>query len=186
MQAGVARWFGSRRLIGALALAAVAAGLGGCSPSLAEAKFETSDVSGAIARGEMHSPKSAAIAFSSIEGAPADVVARFREGVTADAGRREVTITDPSAARYFVRGYLDAFPTETGTSVHTVWDVFDTDKRRVERLDDGLDLPASGGDPWSGVDDKVMAALPARSRAATRAYLATTPEAIGTPAAPGK
>ena len=183
MQAGIARRFGSGRLVGALALAAAAAGLGGCSQSLAEAKFETSDISGAIARGEIHSPKSAAIAFSSIEGAPADVLARFRQGVTAEAGSRQITITDPSLARYFVRGYLDAFPTDTGTAIHTVWDVFDTSKRRVERLDDGLDLPASAGDPWSGVDDKVLAAMAARSADAIAVYLATTPEAAGTPVA---
>ena len=189
MLADVPQWISSVRRASAsrhgtavcigLILAGLAMPLGGCSQSLAEAKLQGSDITGAIAKGEMRSPKPAAVAFSSIEGAPDDLVTRFKQGMTAEAGLRQITVTDPALARYFVRGYLAAFPTDKGTSVRCVWDVYDSTKRRVERLDDELDLPGSDGDPWASVDDKVLADMAARSADVIAAFLATTPEAAG-------
>ena len=174
------RWFKALTFaVFGLAAASMAVGLEGCTQSLAVASLQSNPIRTAIERGEMHSPKPAAMAFSSIEGAPDDVLARFRSGMTQEAGARDITISDPALARYFVRGYLDAFPTDQGTSVRFVWDVFDTDKRRVERLDDMLDLPKSDGDPWALVDDKVLASMAERSANSIATYLATTPEAAG-------
>ena len=172
--------------VSGLLAACLVIGVGGCTQSLAVATLQPNPIRAAIDHGDMHSPKPAAMAFSSIEGAPDDLLVRFRTGVTQEAGARDITISDPALARYFVRGYLDAFPTDQGTSVRFVWDVFDTSKRRVERLDDMLDLPKSDGDPWALVDDKVLSSIAARSADSIATYLATTPEAVGpAPATPG-
>lgn len=133
----------------------------------------------AIARGEMHSPRAAAVTLTSIDGAPDPVIARFKQDVAAEAKGREITITDPSLARYFVRGYLDAYPTDKGTQIHYVWDVFDSAKQRTRRLDDDVIIPQNAADGWSAVDDTVLASLASRSADDIATYLATTPEAAG-------
>ncbi len=155
--------------------------LGGCVENFPDAKVARGDVRGAIARGEMRSPRSAAIALASIEGAPEPVLARFKAAMATEAAGREITITDPTLARYLIRGYLNAYPTEAGTSVHYVWDVFDAEKHRTQRLDDDVSVPGTAADPWSVVDEKVLTSLAARSTDDIATYLATTPEAASAP-----
>ncbi len=150
------------------------------------------DVRAAIANGQLQSPKGAAMAFASIDGAPETITTRLKQDMASEAATRQITITDPTVARYLVRGYLDAYPTETGTSVHYVWDVFDATKQRMQRLDDAFDLPKSRtDDPWGGVNDEVLAGIASKSTDDLAVLLGKTPEASGEPsktatlAAPG-
>lgn len=157
----------------------IAASLGGCVDPVAGPQAGRLDVRAAIARGDMHSPRSAAMAFASIDGAPDPIASRLKQDLTSEAATREITITTPALARYFIRGYVDAYPTETGTSVHYVWDVFDTTMRRRQRVGDALDLPPSNGsDPWSGVNEEVLANIAARSADDLAMFLGQTPEAV--------
>lgn len=167
-----------RRLRPALACLLVSLALAGCetSPGTQTARL---DVRAAIARGDIHSPKAAALAVASIDGAPDALAARLRQDMASEAATRDITITDPALARYVIRGYLDAYPTETGTSVHTVWDVFDSTRQRRQRLDDAFELPGSGSDPWAGVNDDVLANIAARTADNLAIFLGSTPEAAG-------
>lgn len=169
----------ARIIVATLAVLPIMAGLGGCVDPALGPQAGRLDIRAAIAKGEIQSPKMAAMAVASIDGAPEAITARLKHDMASEAANREITITDPALARYFVRGYLDAYPTESGTSVHYVWDVFDTTKHRTQRLDDAVDLPAAAGDdPWSGVSDEVLANIAARSADDLAVFLGKTPEAV--------
>lgn len=164
----------------AAAVLAVAAGLAGCVENIPDVAVSRGDVRQAIARGSLRSPKSATVAFASFEGAPGGQAARFKALFDKDAADREIAIVEPSAAHYLVRAYLSAAPAERGVDVVYVYDVFDAEHRRVERVSDTLTVPASGGDPWAAVDDRVMDSLAGRSADDLAVALSGTPEAQGT------
>lgn len=183
MRAFCRRMCRSARRMAPVSSLSVVIGLGGCVENFPSAQVVPSDLRGAIGRGEIRSPRAAAVALASIDGAPEPVIAQFKQAVTTEGAAREISFTDPSLARYFVRGYLDAYPTDKGTAIRYVWDVYDSTKQRTQRLDDGLDIPGSVPDPWSAVDDKVLSGMASRSADDIAAYLATTPEALGPPVA---
>ncbi|HEX4767280.1 MAG TPA: hypothetical protein VH414_13500 [Lichenihabitans sp.] len=166
-----------------LAVAAVVlpAVLGGCVETMSPVgQAKALDVRAAITRGEMPSPHAATVTLASLEGAPEPLAARFRQDFAGEAAGRQVSLGDPSLAHYFLRGYLDAYPTESGTSVHYVWDLFDASKQRLRRLEEGFELPRAGdGDPWSGVDDAMLASMAARSADDVAVALSGMPEVAG-------
>lgn len=182
-----ASWRQTRGRMAPAACLVVAMCLAGCVENYPNAASGPGEFK-AVAQGDAPSPRAAAMAFASIDGAPEPVVARFRTAVATEAANRQITLADPSLARYFVRGYLDAYATDQGTAIRYVWDVYDSAKQRTQRLDDGVDIPGSIADPWSALDDKVLGAIASRSAESIAGYLATTPEAAGSrpsgPAAP--
>ena len=124
------------------------------------------------------SARGANVAFYTIDGPPAPVVAKFSELLASAASVREIAVTDVAQARYFVRGYLTAYQVEGGTAVAYVLDVFDASKRLAKRVDDVLVLKAKATDSWSVVGDAALSSLAARSADDLAAFLAGTPEAI--------
>ncbi len=172
-------WFGrrSRRLGAGLIGLALAAALAGCE-TMPEVNVARGDIRNAIARGQLTSPKAATVALVSLEGAPENVAARFRQQLTTEAAAREVTVTDVASARYLVRGYLSAYEGDAGTTVAYVYDVFDAGrKRREQRVTDTIDVPGSPADPWSAVSDQVIASLVGRSADDLAVALGGMPEA---------
>ena len=71
------------------------------------------------------------------------------EGSTRAARARDIAVVDAAKARYLVRGYLSASPTEDGAEIEYVWDVFTADKQRVQRLNDVIEVKGAGDDPWA-------------------------------------
>lgn len=161
--------------------------LGGCVETATEVKISGS-VSGEykIRRSDV-SPRGAAVALASVDGAPQAVAARFAKAMQAEAASREITLADSKGAAYLVRGYLSAYPSEGGVTVAYVWDIFDAAKRRALRMSDALALkgPASA-DPWALLDDKALESVAARSADDIAAFLSNTPEAIAAAKAPEK
>ncbi len=156
--------------------------LGGCVETTSPAEQASAlDIRAAISRGDMHSPHAATVALASLDGLPEPLAARFRQELAGEAAGRQVSLGDPSLAHYFLRGYLDAYPTESGTSVHYVWDLFDSSKQRLRRLEEAFELPhaGAGGDPWNGVDDAMLATMAARSADDIALALSGMPEAAG-------
>jgi hypothetical protein len=99
------------------------------------------------------------IAVESITGAPGAVAPGFNAAFVEAANARQIELVGGKAnARYRIKGYLSAEPTEDGkTELAFVWDVFDSAKQRAQRLTGAtLARAGSGGDPWSGVDQGVM------------------------------
>ncbi|MCX7327398.1 MAG: hypothetical protein NTW00_04580 [Hyphomicrobiales bacterium] len=74
-----------------------------------------------------------------------------------EASVRRVDIVDPATnPRYRVRGYLAAEPTADGqTALSFVWDVFDAQKRRAQRMQ-GVTVARNSSGDWSGVDQSTV------------------------------
>lgn len=118
------------------------------------------------------------VSVQSISGAPDAVTTRFA-GLLGEAAaeRRMEIVPGDKPARFRVRGYLTAQPTEDGqTSLAFVWDVYDETKKRAQRVQ-GESLGRRGGtsDPWSGVDQTIVAKAAADSMDAIASFLVTTP-----------
>lgn len=168
-----------RRVLSGMTLLLVGAALAGCVEQFPDAQVGRGDIRNAIAKGQLTSPKAATVALVSLEGAPAAVDAQFRQLLTGEAAAREIAMTDAASARYLVRGYLSAYAGEGGgVQVAYTYDVFDAGtKRREQRLSDTIEVPGSGGDPWSAVNATVLASLAGRSADDLAVGLAGTPEA---------
>ena len=125
----------------------------------------------------------ASLAIVSVDGAPPAIAANFARRLDSAARARQLAVVDAAKARYLVRGYLSASPTEDGAEIEYVWDVFAADKQRVQRLNDVVDVKGAGGDPWALAGEAVLASVAAKSADDLAAFLANTPEAAPAAAA---
>ena len=125
----------------------------------------------------------ASLAVVSVEGAPPAIAADFVRRLDGAARSRDIAVVDAAKARYFVRGYLSASPTEDGAEIEYVWDVFAADKHRVQRLNDVVEVKGAGDDPWALAGEAVLTSVAARSADDLAAFLSNTPEAAPAAAA---
>ena len=160
-----------------LVVAGLGLGLGGCVENAAELSASTVARTHMAARPGV-SPRGAPVAIASIEGAPSPIVQKFIERTQSEAAGLDVVVTDARTAKYLVRGYLSADPAAQGAVISYVWDVFDSRRSRVQRVEDAVVVKASGADPWAGVDDKALGELALKSAADLAAVLSNMPEAI--------
>ena len=123
------------------------------------------------------------VAIASVDGAPTEVSARFRQSLDEAVAARRITVTSPAKARYLVRGYVTASPIEGGAEVDIVWDVFTADKKRAQRLSDAIAVRGTGDDAWAMVDDAALNSVAAKCADDLAAYLSNTPEAAPASAA---
>lgn len=128
------------------------------------------------------------VSVHSITGAPDAVMTSFTGllGEAAAERRMEIVAAD-KPARFRVRGYLTAQPTEDGqTALAFVWDVYDETRKRAQRVQGAALGRGGSGDPWAGLDRSVVAKAASDSMDAIAGFLVTTPAADagrGTPQA---
>jgi hypothetical protein len=125
----------------------------------------------------------ATVAIASVDGAPADVSARFRQSLDEAATARRIAFAPPAKARYLARGYVTASLIEGGAEIDIVWDVFTPDKKRAQRLSDAIAVKGSGDDAWAMIDDAALNSVAAKCADDLVAYLSNTPEAAPASAA---
>jgi hypothetical protein len=128
-------------------------------------------------RREGASMAGATVAIVSMEGAPAELSARFSQDLDQAATARQIAVTPAATARYLARGYLSASPAREGATVDLVWDIFTPDKKRVQRLSDAISIHGSGDDPWNLVSETELESVAAKCADDLAAYLSNTPEA---------
>ncbi|MGO8833598.1 MAG: hypothetical protein ACLQE9_12410, partial [Roseiarcus sp.] len=126
----------------------------------------------------------ASVAFVSVEGPPAAISTNFSQIMTREAMARDIVIADEKKARYLVRGYLSSYVTTDGAAVEYVWDVFNKDKQRIQRVNDVLEVKGEGADLWLIVGDDALTSVAAKSADDLAAYLSNTPEAVAAAPAP--
>ncbi|MCV9935676.1 hypothetical protein OIU35_04815 [Boseaceae bacterium BT-24-1] len=118
------------------------------------------------------------VSVQSISGAPDQVTAHFAGLLGEAAAERKMEIVPgDKPARFRVRGYLTAQPTEDGqTALAFVWDVYDESKKRAQRVQ-GESLGRRGGssDPWAGIDQTIVAKAASESADAIASFLTTAP-----------
>jgi hypothetical protein len=100
--------------------------------------------------------RGATVAFESIDGPPQPVFQRLVENLAAEAVARQVSVISREASpQYRVRGYLAASIEGRRTHIGWVWDVYDTDKRRVLRIV-GEEPGGRTSDAWGAADDVML------------------------------
>jgi hypothetical protein len=156
--------------------------LGGCVDTATD--LAASRGAPALAARPGVSPRGATVAISSIEGAPDEVASRFRQQFASVSDARDITIVAPEGAKYRLRFYLTSMSDPSGARVACVWDVFDRQGHRAQRLTDEFPVVA-GSDPWAGLDEKKMAEIASRGADNLAAFLSNTPEAIATASGEG-
>ncbi|HKH34629.1 MAG TPA: hypothetical protein VKA80_10795 [Beijerinckiaceae bacterium] len=121
------------------------------------------------------SPAGKPIAFESIEGAPPAVRTALAGELASAASARQVELVGNGVeARYPVWGYLTAEPSsDGGTTLAFVWDVFDSQQRRAQRVTGSSPIKSvSKKNPWDGLDKEALARLAARSMDEIASFLA--------------
>jgi hypothetical protein len=162
--------------------AALACGIGlsGCVEDSAQAPVATMPASSDnIAPRPGISPSGATVAVASISGGPGGFDDKFQALLTGYAKRAGVSIADAGQPNYLVRGYLSADSEgDAATIVSYVLDIFDAGKHRTQRVEDEVVLRGTAPDPWSLVNDDVLATVAQKSAADLAAVMTNTPEAI--------
>jgi hypothetical protein len=126
----------------------------------------------------------ASVAFVSVDGPPAAVSASFSQALMQQAAAHDIVLADGKKARYLVRGYLSAYATTDGAAVDYVWDIFNKDKQRTQRVEDTLEVKGEGADPWRIIGEAALASVAAKSADDLSAFLSNTPEAVASASAP--
>lgn len=119
----------------------------------------------------------ATVAIMSVEGAPQQLSAEFKQSLDQAAAAEQIAVAPPASAHYLVRGYVSASPVEGGAAIEVVWDVFTPDKKRAQRLSDTLLVRGSGDDPWAMLSQAALDSIAAKCADDLAAYLSNTPEA---------
>jgi hypothetical protein len=174
------------RLARICAIGAAAAALGGCVDTAVEVgarrQGPTAERHKPVARPGV-SPHGASVALASLEGAPEEVLARFRPIFARTAESRDIATAGEAEAAYRLRGYLTSYAGPEGaTRLSYVFDVFEHNGRRAQRLTDEV-VAKTAGDPtardlWSALGDRELAELAARGADDLAAFLSNTPEAL--------
>ncbi len=125
-----------------------------------------------------YSPRPATLAVTAMQGAPSPFQNQFMAYFDADAARQEVVLTDSAGAQYLAKGYLSAFLVDGGARLTYVWDIYDRDNHRAQRLNNEIAIQGAADDPWRLVNSEALAALAARSASDRAAFLSNTPEAL--------
>jgi hypothetical protein len=107
----------------------------------------------------------ARFAFAQIAGVPSTHVTEFSRALNREAEARHLTIVpegDPSAT-YVVKGYLSAIGDRSGAVLVYVWDVTDTNGRRLHRVTGQEPTDSGGVDPWQGIGDEAVRTVAERT-----------------------
>ncbi|MCW2315557.1 hypothetical protein M2322_001091 [Rhodoblastus acidophilus] len=123
------------------------------------------------------SPRPATVAVTQMD-APEPLKSQFMALFNADVAQQDVALTNSAGARYLARGYISAYPVEDGARLTYVWDIYDGEAHRAQRLNDEIALKGVAADPWTLVDAAALSALAQRSAGELAAYLSNTPEAL--------
>ena len=172
--------FLTTRHVGLVVTAMLAAGLAGCVDTLPQTQgnLVPAQSSSRLASRPGVSPAGATVAFVNLGGAPAQVGARFAVSMSQALGTRNISSDEAAKANYLIRGDMTAYATDAGIAVAYVWDVYDSRRRRMQRVEDEIVIKGNAADPWSLVDEKTLATIAGRSADEIAAFLTHTPEAI--------
>ena len=119
-------WFGvslkikdsARALAAGVILLSAGVTLSGCNDVAANPP--NADAQAQFALRDDANMANATVAIASVDGAPADVSARFRQSLDEAAAAHRIAVVGPAKARYLVRGYLTASSIEGGAEVDVV------------------------------------------------------------------
>lgn len=114
------------------------------------------------------------VAVETLEGAPEGMNARVQQAVTAQANAHSIEIVPrESDPRFRLRGYLTAYANEDGTALTFVWDVFDSSRKRAQRVTaTAQSSRRAGEEPWAAISDADISNAASKSMDGVAAFLA--------------
>ncbi len=125
------------------------------------------------------------VALVSVEGAPEPFTNRFQTALATEAKLREIVLVQGTEEpRFKLRGYLSAYEVQGGTAVTWVWDVYDTNARRAQRINGSQVVKRTDAEPWNVVDDTLLRFAASSSMNEVAAYLGSAPPAASIKTAP--
>ena len=145
-------------LSGAL-LAALATGLAACQTAGGGGSFSGAGVP---------------VAVETLEGAPEGMSSRVQQAITTQASARSIEVVPPqSDPRFRLRGYLTAYANDDGTALTFVWDVFDSSRKRAQRVTTTTQTSRRAGEePWAAISDADINNAAGKSMDGVAAFLA--------------
>jgi hypothetical protein len=156
----------------ALALMAIACGLGGCAGGGA--------ASGAFAM----AGNGATVAFESIDGPPPQVFDRMVGVLDSESKLRNLQVVSrEGTASYRVKSYLAAQVSRGQATIAWVWDVYDSGQQRALRLSGEEPAGKAGRDAWNAADDLVLRRIAQAGFSGLSAMINGTAPADAPPAA---
>lgn len=115
----------------------------------------------------------ATFAFEPFVGVPGNTADSLSRRIGAEAKREGLTIVRRigAPASYRVKGHLSAVGDNSSSTIIYVFDVYDTNGRRVHRFSGQEVSSATSGDPWGGVDNSALDLLAKRTVMALKSWL---------------
>jgi len=160
---GAPRLAFNRTRLGIAACLALALAAGGCANSPAPMASVSTE-------------RGASIAFESIDGPPVAVFQNLVTTLSAEAHARKVQVVSRAGnPAYRIRGYLAAIVVGGKTHISWVWDVYDTDKRRVLRIAGEEASGRPGSNAWATADEQTVRRIARTSIDRLTAFLAVPP-----------
>jgi hypothetical protein len=129
--------------LGVVAMIAAALAVSGCTTNGQPSLFSTA--------------RSGSLAFESIDGAPPGVFHKLVQNLDHEAqARRLAVVSREGPSQYRARGYLAAHVARGHTTIAWVWDVYDSQERRVLRISGEEPAGRTARDAWNGADDNLL------------------------------
>jgi hypothetical protein len=146
------------------AIAALALGAAGCA---SQPVFRLASL------GSVPATSGVTVAFDSIDGPPPEVFRKLVASLNDEAQTRKIAVVSRSAAAtYRIRGYVSALVERDKTSFGWVWDIYNADKSRAQRV--AGEEPAAPGrrrDAWAAADDHVLRRIASNGMERIAAFL---------------
>jgi hypothetical protein len=166
------------RRIALAAVMALALAAGGCAGAV--------QGNGPVMASAVSERGGGSIAFESIDGPPPGVFQNLVVSLASAAEARQVRVVSRAGQpAYRVRGYLAAIVEKGRTHISWVWDIYDSDKRRVFRIAGEEASGRSAKDAWAVADDQMLARIAQASMEKLAVFLAAPPPPPPAPAQPG-
>jgi hypothetical protein len=124
------------------------------------------------------------VTFESIDGPPETVFRKLVAQLSQEANARQMAVVSrESPAQYRIRGYVAAHVQGKKTTITWVWDVYNADRQRAQRI--AGEVPGATSErAWAAADDQVVNRMARDGMERLAAFLANPGPAPGEPAAP--
>ncbi len=110
----------------------------------------------------------------SIDGAPDAKTQQLNTIILTEAKQRSIIlVTENAQSRFKIKGYMSAYGVQGGTVLSWVWDVYDTQLQRAQRIDGSTIVKKTNPDPWSTIDDTALKIAASTSMNDIAVYLAS-------------
>jgi hypothetical protein len=115
------------------------------------------------------------VAFLPVSNAPQSAVTNLAKSIrsAATASGVPVVASVQQGAQYQVKGYFSALEDGSGTLLVYVWDVLDTNNKRVYRINGQETASSKAADPWGAVTPEMLDRVAQATMSQLKSWLAT-------------